>query len=451
MPKPVESDFTEDDEKLRAKLTGMNQTKKIDYLLQKSHFRSDKKVIFYVNKTLKRLNLPQIPFEKILERNKWNRPKNNFREMGEKHYEEPVFSNHYFGFQIDLIDQSRYAKDNFTTPELIDGKLKDGELIHEELSTPQEKEIFPPYIFITQNVNTKYVRAICTTGKTAEDMLECFKLFYEATNHKLASVVSDAEAGIDSEIVRDWCHEHKVSLKIIPAEIHTAHAVIDRLIRTLRDMNTVEEKSKEQSDHPKYRDFSVYRLKKFIGLYNNNRHSSTHHTPKEMDENRKWEEDWIVKKLYERERRRKIVNFELYDGDMVRIINPSYGKLGKKRYTVTPEKYSVKKHKGHQYFIMAEDGSTKVIPRWRLLHIAENSKHKLAKTIGKSDTGLAKEILAYKNKKYTVDWHVPNGAKQQITKTSIVDLRTDSGKMTKEERKFWEGKTIPKAVQKGLS
>jgi hypothetical protein len=381
-----------------------------------------------------------IPSEKILHHNKWVRPRNNFRYMGEEHYEEPVFANHYYSFQIDLIDQSREGKNQFTTPELIDGR---------ELTTEDEKKVFPPYIFITQNVNTKYVRAIAVKGKTTEDMLDCFKLFWEKTDHKLVSIVSDAEPASDTDEVKGWCHDNKISIKIIPSTNHTAHAVIDRLIRTLRDMNTVEEKSHEDSTHPKYRDFSIYRLKKLIGLYNNNRHSSTGHTPKEMDANRKLEEDWIVKKLYERERRRKISNFQLPEGRMARLIKPTYRKMGKKRYTVTPEKYYVKQNQGKQYVIMAEDGSTMVVPRWRLA-VHNLNKSKLAKTIGKANTGVPKEILGYQNGEYTVDWHVPKGAPQQIATASIIAIRTDPYALDPTEKAFWKGKEIPKAVLKRI-
>jgi hypothetical protein len=263
------------------------------------------------------------------------------------------------------------------------------------------------------------VRAIAIPDKEKATILECFKMFWETTNHNLVSIASDNEPAVDSEIVKDWCHEKKVSLKIINAEHHTAHAVIDRLIRTLRDMNTPEDKSRGESTDPKYRDFSIYRLKKLIGLYNTNRHSSTGHTPKEMDENRKWEEDWIVKKLYERENRRRISNFHLHGGDMVRVINPTYGRMGKKRYTVSPEKYFLHGSKGKMYVIMSQDGSAKVVPRWRLLDSHLNKQHKFAQTIGKGNSGAPKKIIDYDDGQYEVEWYVPDNCPPQTTWTTV--------------------------------
>ena len=74
-----------------------------------------------------------------------------------------------------------------------------------------------------------------------------------------------------------------MSLRIITEQRHSALGIIDRFIRTLRDMNIPTVKSEHQSTHEKYRDFSVKRMNKLLEIYNNTVHSSTNHTPAEMD------------------------------------------------------------------------------------------------------------------------------------------------------------------------
>ena len=57
------------------------------------------------------------------------------------------------------------------------------------------------------------------------------------------------------------------NLSIIPDKNYSALGIIDRFIRTLRDMNTPNEKSKSQSHENKYRVFSYSRMQKLIEIY----------------------------------------------------------------------------------------------------------------------------------------------------------------------------------------
>ena len=65
-----------------------------------------------------------------------------------------------------------------------------------------------------------------------------------------------------------------MSLRIITEQRHSALGIIDRFIRTLRDMNIPTVKSEHQSTHEKYRDFTVKRMNKLLEIYNNTTHSA---------------------------------------------------------------------------------------------------------------------------------------------------------------------------------
>ena len=70
------------------------------------------------------------------------------------------------------------------------------------------------------------------------------------------------ESAFTSKIVLNTLTSHNVSLRIITEQRHSALSIVDRFIRTLRDMNTPTVKTQNQSTHPKYRDFSVKRMNK---------------------------------------------------------------------------------------------------------------------------------------------------------------------------------------------
>jgi hypothetical protein len=402
-------DYAED---IRTRLGGMNQTEQIDYLLQKSHFRSDKKVVNYVNKTLQDFGYPMILADKILERNKWHRRKNNYRYFATRHYEYPIYANHFHSFQIDIIDQSKeYNLPTLKPPEDLnkhDRKAYRKRMLQEQeeaypprliQTEPPEKRDDgrdgrdgrdkPPYIYVFQNVNTKYVRAVAMWHKTETSGLKALQLLWKDTRHHVMSLVSDQEKAINNELVTAWLAEKKISLKLVRSDRHSALGVINRLIRTLRDMNTPEEKSEHQSTHKKYRDFTIYRIAKLIHIYNHTKHDTTKRIPAEADIDQAWEERWIIKKLYQAEERKRLSDYELEKGDFVRYILPKQNETGtivKRRYSLTPERFLVHGHKGHAYIIMAEDGSHLTVPRWRLKRCTEEElrQHPLAETIPES-------------------------------------------------------------------
>jgi hypothetical protein len=474
------ADLDEKQLALKRKLFPMTKAERIDYLLQKSHFRSDKKVVHSINKTMMELFQLPIPAEDILHRNQWVRRKNNYRYMAERHYEYPIFANHFHSFQMDIIDQSHLWGPD-PEPKDLDEEVKQAlskkeqkeqkavliaqwraarasryidsenpekmkqDLPYLEDITDKAKDVpvktFPPYIYVFQNVNTKYVRAVAMYHKADWSVKDALEILCDKT--QVVSLVSDEESALRSQLVTDWIEQNHLSLKLINSGRHTALGVIDRLIRTLRDMNTVERKSHKQSHHSKYRDFTLYRIAKLINIYNNTEHDTTHEIPAEMDQNWKAEEQFIIKKLYQTEQRKRISDFELNNGDFVRYIIPKDGR--KRRYSLTPEKYKVFGHEGHAYIIQAHDGTALTVPRWRLKREDDHRKYELAETIPKDlgpRTFVAGEITDIDGRQMTVTKKTPHGD-VEISQPLRNLGRTMSGvgEKTPEEIRFWEKQT----------
>lgn len=84
---------------------------------------------------------------------------------------------------------------------------------------------------------------------------------------------------------------------IITEQNHSALGIVDRFIRTLRDMNTPNEKTMKQSHDSKYKTFSLKRMNKLIEIYNNTYHRRIKFTPKEMFDDSELEYKYIESQL----------------------------------------------------------------------------------------------------------------------------------------------------------
>jgi hypothetical protein len=279
--------------------------------------------------------------------------------------------------------------------------------------------------------------------KDESEILRCLKLFWRDTRHKIVSIRCDAEAGLDSRTVNRWFDARKISVKTITDQNHTSLSVVDRLIRTLRDMNVPTEKSKRTSENRKYRDFTEKRMKKLIKIYNDTTHKTTGMRPTEMHGSDEEEKRYIIKKLYESERRHKLKDYNLEDGTFVKYIVPRKDKE-KHRYKVSPECYKLSGKDGHAYIIMAKDGSTLTLTRWRLIPIGKTIPEgmKWGGTINNAKHGIIKAILKHNATQYKVEWQSPTD-QRIVTWEPIKDFKRErkhKGKVTRHEATYWKGK-----------
>jgi hypothetical protein len=424
----------------------------IDRLIDKSHLQRDKNVVEYVQE-----HLAGASEEKILERNHLKQKKRGIRRPKKitAHYYYPVFSNHLYGYQVDLLQRSNE-----------DGKKK---VDKDDTATGAKKtrREYPPFFFIAINTNTKYVYAYALQAKTDVELLRVMKLWFHDTDKQINSIRCDEEAGLDSRAVNDWCEARKISIKSIRDQNHTSLSVVDRVIRTLRDMNVPTEKSKRTSMNRKYRDFTVKRMNKLVKIYNDTTHKATGHKPSKMQSDSEdgvkgaeLERAYIIKKIYESERRHKLTDYNLKQDTYVKYIVPRKD-MEKHRYKVSPECYKIKGKDGHAYIIMAKDGSTLTITRWRLIPIGKTIPKgmKMARSVNSAKHGVIVKIEAYKKgwratKKarrknvYVVLWKSPDG--ERIVTHEPIELfkreRRRRDVLTKDEKAFWEGKDIPPEI-----
>ncbi len=353
----------------------MTTDAQIDLAIDKTHLKSTKQIYPHIQK-----QYPDVSEKRLKAINK-TRPKDRYPHHKENYY-YPVFSNHPYSYQIDLLEQSH----------------------------DRDKEKYPAYYMMIVNVNTKYAYAIPVENKDKNTIADELKQFIDS--HKVLTFVCDEESAFKSKLVLDMLAERKIAVKFINDGRHSALSVIDRLIRTLRDMNTPTVHTQRQSDDAKYRDFSKHRMEKLLKIYNSTRHTSHGHTPEEMENDLDMERKFIIRKLYERERRRKITDFELAPDTYVRYILPK-DPLKKHRYKVSPEAYKISHRDGNAYVIMAADGTVRTVARWRLFPIGKTlpAKMKFANTFG-SNNGTINKITGYdeRTRKYTVEFLMPDGS-----------------------------------------
>jgi hypothetical protein len=279
-----------------------------------------------------------------------------------------------------------------------------------EQSHDREADKYPAFFLIIINVNTKFAYAFPTESKNQDTIFNLIKDF--VSKHRVISFTCDEEGAFQSNKVLNYLTERKISVKLINEQRHSALSVIDKFIETLRDMNTPGVHSKHQSDDPKYRDFTSARMEKLVKIYNDTLHTAHGHTPKEMEDDIKLEKKFIIRKLYQLNRRRKITDFDLKPDTYVRYILPKDPKK-KHRYKISPEAYKISHKEGNAYVIMARDGTTKTLARWRIFPIGTTlpENMKFANTFG-NNAGTVSKINSYdkKNHKYNVEFTMPDGS-----------------------------------------
>ena len=101
-------------------------------------------------------------------------------------------------------------------------------------------------------------------------------------------------------------------------------------------------------------------------------------------------------------------DFKLDKGVLVRYLIPRKV-FGKRRYNVSRECYKIDDIAGNIYTIIAKDGTTKDIPRWRLIVVKPNENKRIGKTLG-TDKGIVEEVINEVGpNKVNVRFKIPNG------------------------------------------
>ena len=293
-----------------------------------------------------------------------------------KQYFNKIYADHPHAWMCDLLDNAGKT-DDYKNKDTIEAKEK--------------TKLYPRYWFIFIGINTRYVVAYPLFDKNKQQVNQILNHFL--SNFKCTSLTSDKESAFIANENVDLLRRHHVSQFIVIDNNHTSLALIDAFIRHLRDRNTPTEKSKYQSYHSKYRNFSFKRMKQLVDTYNNTIHNATGYKPIDMLNDVKLERQYIANCLI---RKMRAKPHDIPVGHYVRIVITK-NIMKKKRFKVSRECYVIKRRDGFNYLVSAADDTTMSLPRHRLIDLGDKKpdKYKLANTFVNGD-----DLANYANKHY---------------------------------------------------
>ena len=299
---------------------------------------------------------------------------------------------------------------------------------HDLLDNGEEYE--PRYWHVFVGVNTRYLDVHALNGKSNEDVQRSLTWFIN--KYKPEKLTSDQEPAFTSKATCELCSRLGVKIFVITDKQHSSLGVIDRVIRTLRDMNTPKHPH-EQSHHPQFNHFSEAKMRRLVTQYNNHYNSTLKCTPKEMHEDREREIKFIYRNQKYRHVQRGIKDFHLPMDSYVRY-RIEKDPLVKHRYRYSPESYKVVGKERAMYVLQAADGSTLLMPRWKLIK-ADPTIYPLKSTIGNT-TGTIERIVSYDdaNDSYRV---VFEGSPEEYTVTAAQIRHRTPQVMTKMEKDYF--------------
>ena len=370
---------------------------KINDVIDKLHFRTFDKVYAEVKKQVPTVTKKEL--RKILMKRKKDR---HLKRKQVKPFMIKIFSPSTGTWFTDLLDNGRENDPRFW------------------------------HVFI--GTNNRYAVAYPLDSKNAGDVRKSLSDFINT--YRPSKITSDQEPALLEKSNLQLMKDKKVLLQMVPDKNHSTLAIIDRFIRTLRDMNRPSDKDKKQSTDDEFKYFSRTKMKRLIDIYNNTFHSAIKCSPKEMFNDKEKEKEYIFKCMKKREKQRRITSFELKNGDRVRYVigrNP----MEKKRYSVSNESYIIAGKEGSHYILQAKDGTTMIKPRFQL--VRADNKYSLANTIEGSNKGVLKEIISFDKRanKYKVKFKVP-GRSDYVDTIPVSFVRGRFPQvMTKVERDFF--------------
>ena len=258
------------------------------------------------------------------------------------------------------------------------------------------------YYLLAININTKYgYISKSIKNKSVHAVLPEIKIFVD--KFKPDSISCDNEPAFVSKDTVEYLISKDIELRVITEQVHSALGIINRFCRTIRDMLF---QSKNLT------------LEEAIKIYNNSYHRTIGMKPIDMQKDSELEEMYISKCIFENKAKIKKLHENIKPGTKVRFINEYENKLQKIRYKLSPYYYIVDSIDNFKAAIMANDGSIKSVPLYRIVKLKPSeTRIKFAETIDGTSRGIIDEIVDYntKNKSAKVKFKLPNGKFQEQT------------------------------------
>ena len=266
------------------------------------------------------------------------------------------------------------------------------------------------YYLLAININTKYgYISKSIKNKSVHAVLPEIKIFVD--KFKPDSISCDNEPAFVSKDTVDYLISKDIELRVITEQVHSALGIINRFCRTIRDMLF---NSKNLT------------LEEAIKIYNNSYHRTIGMKPIDMQKDSELEEMYISKCIFENKAKIKKLHENIKPGTKVRFINEYENKLQKIRYKLSPYYYIVDSIDNFKAAIMANDGSIKSVPLYRIVKLKPSeTRIKFAETIDGTSRGIIDEIVDYntKNKSAKVKFKLPESDKFQIQTIPVRYLR----------------------------
>jgi hypothetical protein len=267
------------------------------------------------------------------------------------------------------------------------------------------------------NLNTKMGYAYNMKSKCAESVKTALTKFFTSVKG-IKSMTSDEDAAYTSHTVVELFNQHHIQLFTTTDEDHHTLGVVNRFIRTIRDM--VFTLTKE-------RQISVQNMKQAIDTYNHSLHKATGFRPIEMTEEQ--EQEFIQKKIAETA---QVPGYDFKMGDRVQIVLAPKP-LEKVRARLSLESYIIDGKEGRSYWVKAKDQSVDKVPGFRLVKCRASVP--FAATLKKNKRGVVEEILDYNA---ASDQYHLRYEDKSVKWQSAQDLREGNPTaLTYMEKRFW--------------
>jgi hypothetical protein len=273
------------------------------------------------------------------------------------------------------------------------------------------------YFLMIININTKMGYAYNMPTKSATDVCKALTKFF-STVSGVTSMSSDEDAAYLSASVVNLFKKQNVQLFTTTDEDHHTLGIVNRFIRTIRDL---------QFRSTQKKTISAKEMTKLIAEYNSSVHRSTGIRPEEMTA--KQEESYIHDKD---EASAKVKDYNFKIGDHVRIVlTPN--KLQKVRTRLSEEAYIIDNKEGRSYWVRALDKSVDKVPAFKLAKCS--NKFPLAKTLKNNKRETVEELLEYDEKTDKYKARFEGGDIQNISAQTLREGNPTA--LTFMEKKFW--------------
>jgi transposase InsO family protein len=288
------------------------------------------------------------------------------------------------------------------------------------------------YYLMLININTRKGYAYKMKTKDTNSVIEVLSKMIDIDRVKISSLYTDEDTAYTSQAMIRFLKEHQIALHTTDeSHKHNNLALINRFIRTIRDMN-----GNNENEY----DIKPETMTKLVDCYNSTVHSATGFAPNEMEEDDI--DDFIEEKQNYTDIKKAI--FHLDTEEKVRPVM-KYKPFEKRRYNLAREYLKVDSKQGSSYLLKAEDQSVSEYPRWMLSTYLSEAKP--MKSVGRRQ--IIDKILSYDAKKKlyhvlwedkTTTWETPRNLRQ-----------SNPTELSHVEEIYWGkqqnmGKNIPKNI-----